>query len=165
VDNARKEWSKVSSFETECIEQALQQQNSSIAIKIQNGVAPQDWTLANIRFECRNSVGGRTQSTNDIQNISSKPTFDCSEARFAHAQILCLDAAGANADWTLNSASWAIYFSIPDGEKKRFDQDQQQFLDTLDRNCQIDAQQTMFAATQRQCVLNAYHARAARYPR
>src|SRR5438105_3969627 len=43
---------------------------------------------------------------------TAKPTFDCTKARSATARIICLDQAGAKADWELTAAYWARIFSL-----------------------------------------------------
>src|SRR5579872_1586394 len=55
-----------------------------------------------------------------IQQLSSTPTFDCAKARSATARIICLDQAGANADWDLISAYWARYGALGEDGQKAF---------------------------------------------
>ena len=69
---------------------------------------------------------------------------------------MCFDEAGASTDWDLTSAYWARYFSLPEGERQSFDQGQQDWLDSLNRKCPK-------AQNPQQCVLAAYHSRAASY--
>ena len=161
VDHARVEWSKVPSNETSCIEQALGQQGYSLGVLIENGIAPTDPRVASIRFGCRTAslppAGANTNvNTADTSNLSAKPTFDCTKARSLTARTVCADQAGAAADWDLISAYWARYFSLTQSDRQAFDQAQQNWLDGLNQTCPR-------AHNQRQCVLSAYHRRAAGY--
>lgn len=104
-----------------------------------------------------------TNSVDNIQNLSAKPTFDCTKARSATAHIICLDQAGANADWDLISAYWARYFSLDDNDRNKFDQAQQNWLNSLHNTCRLSRQQSTFPLAQRQCVLSAYRNRATGY--
>jgi hypothetical protein len=56
VNNARVEWSKLSSNQTACIEQELHHQGASIGGLIQNGIVPNDPRIAGIRFDCRTAA-------------------------------------------------------------------------------------------------------------
>jgi uncharacterized protein YecT (DUF1311 family) len=168
VNNARIEWSKVQANETVCIEQELGHQGVSIGGLIQNGIAPNDPRIAGIRFDCRTaalpppSVAPNTRSvttnpnSENIGSLSKHPTFDCSKARSLTASTMCSDEAGASADWDLITAYWARYFSLPEGERQSFDKAQQDWLDSLNRKCPR-------AQNAQQCVLAAYHKRAASY--
>jgi uncharacterized protein len=153
------EWQKLPPNETSCLDEALKRQGSSIGTAIQNGIMPNDPRLSGIRFGCRVSTAPLSASIAgnvNIQNLSSKPTFDCSKARSLTARVVCLDQAGAAADWDLITAYWARYFSLPQGDRQAFDQAQQAWLDTLNQTCPK-------AQNQEQCVLAAYRKRAAGY--
>jgi uncharacterized protein len=166
VENARNEWSRISPSEASCITQQLQQHGLSVGVLIQNGIAPSDPRVAGVRYDCRSAVASvppSDQGAQDLQNLSAKPTFDCTKARSATGRIICLDQAGANADWDLISAYWARYFSLPEGQRDTFDHAQQDWLDSLKKTCSLDAQQSTFSSAQRQCVLGAYGRRAAAY--
>ena len=69
---------------------------------------------------------------------------------------MCLDQAGASADWDLVTAYWARYFTLPEGQRQIFDQAQQDWLNSLNQKCPR-------ARNPRECVLTAYHRRAAAY--
>ena len=168
VNNARVEWSKVPSNEAACIEQELRQQNISIGGLIQNGIVPNDPRIAGIRFDCRTAAftppnvvpNTRSVTTNPnseyIGNLSKHPTFDCTLAKSLTARTMCADEAGASADWDLITAYWARYFSLPESNRHLFDQAQQDWLDSLNQKCAR-------AQNPQQCVLTAYHTRAASY--
>jgi uncharacterized protein len=168
VNNARIEWSKIRSDETSCIEQELRQRGASIGTLIQNGIVPNDPRVAGIRYDCRTAalnppyIAPNTHSaiTNpnpaDIESLSKYPTFDCSRARSLTARTMCSGQAGASADWDLITAYWTRYFSLPESDRHSFDQAQQDWLDSLNWKCPT-------AQNPEQCVLTAYHERAASY--
>ena len=112
VDHAKKEWSRVAPNDASCIDQALQEQGYSISTLIQNGTLPTDPAISNIRSGCRSSTTMSPPSHENsagTQELSAKPTFDCTKATTPTSHIVCLDQAGAKADWDLISASWARY--------------------------------------------------------
>ena len=162
VNNARIEWSKIPPNETACIEQGLREQGVSIGGLIQNGIVPNDPRVSGIRFDCRtaalspSNTGPTNSNSADIEELSKKPNFDCSRARSLTTRTVCLDQTGASADWDLITAYWARYFSLPESERQAFDQGQQDWLDLLNQKCQR-------AQSPQQCVLAAYHKRAALY--
>ena len=129
---------------------------------------PNDPRVAGIRFKCRTAaltppyIAPNTHSvvTNpspaDIESLSKHPTFDCSRARSLTARTMCSDEAGASADWDLITAYWARYFSLPEADRHSFDQAQQDWLNSLNQKCPR-------AQNPQQCVLTAYHKRAASY--
>jgi len=105
------------------------------------------------------------------------------------AVILCGVPEAAQADWDLNSASWARYFTVNDTQRRMLDTDQQTWRQSLDRICALpryptpedQAGKAMLEAFGRMllgpgigmpgpqpitrahvnCVINAYRARAA----
>ena len=87
---------------------------------------------------------------------TDKPTFDCSRARSLTAQTLCSDRAGASADWSLITAYWSLYFTLPESQREGFDQAHQDCLQALNQRCPR-------AQNPRECVLGAYDKRAAAY--
>jgi peptidoglycan hydrolase-like protein with peptidoglycan-binding domain len=123
------------------------------------------------------------------QPIGDQPSFDCSKAHNTVAFILCDGPEAARIDWELNSALWALYFSIDEPRRPMLDREQQMWRQSLDRICALprvptpeeQAGQEMFRLFGRRmlglgfnlpgpqpitqahtrCVLNAYHARAA----
>jgi uncharacterized protein len=166
VNQTRNEWTKLSPNETSCIDQTLQQQGYSIQTAIENGILPNNPQIAGIRNSCRASIAPlppSTFATPQLQQLSSKPTFDCSKARSATAGIICLDQAGANADWDLITAYWARYGSISEDGQRAFEQAQEGWLNNLRKVCGLSSQQAGFLPSQKQCVLGAYHRRADAY--
>ena len=123
---ALSEWRRLSPSEISCLDQRLQQQGGSVDTLINRGVPPSDPRLSQFRFACRTSkapvTSARSMGDVDIENLSSKPTFDCSRAKALTARVVCFDQAGAAADWDLISAYWALYFSIPENGRQAFDQ-------------------------------------------
>lgn len=164
VDHVRHEWSRISPRETSCIEQALEQQGDSIGRLVQIGVAPSAAGLATIRRACRTTMASPPTSevnSSQVQPLSGKPTFDCAKGQTVVARIICSGEAGAKADWDVNSAYWATYFSLPEESRDQFDQDQQHWIWGLSDACRITRREPTQAQTQ--CVLAAYHDRAAKY--
>jgi hypothetical protein len=122
--------------------------------------------------------------------ISGQPSFDCTNARNTVARILCSGPDAAQVDWDFNSAWWALYFSVDEKRRPMLDADQQAWRQSLDQICALPRQLTeqeqagqIMAQTMGRvifgqgiripgpqpitqahvnCVLNAYHARAAR---
>src|SRR6266536_3614421 len=169
IDHARTEWLKLPPDESSCVEERLEQQGASIDTLVQNGIVPTDPRVSNIRSGCRVSATSMPSpaaspgNVKEIQNLSAKPTFDCTKARSATARILCLDQAGAAADWDLASASWARYFSLSEDARDAFNQAQQNWLDSLNRTCRLSSQQSTFSPFQRNCVLNAFNSHSTGY--
>ena len=122
-------------------------------------------------------------------NISDQPSFDCSNARYPVALILCSGPDAARVDWDVNSAWWALYFTIDEKRRPILDADQETWRQSLYQMCALPRQLTqeehagqVMAQTMGRfmlgqeiripgpqpitqahvnCVLNAYHARAA----
>ncbi len=120
--------------------------------------------------------------------IPDQPSIDCTTIRNTVALILCSGPEGARADWDVNAASWALYFSVEERRRQAVDADQQVWRQSLDGICalprqltqQEQAQQLMAQTMGRMilgqgiripgqqpvtqahanCVINAYHARA-----
>jgi tetratricopeptide (TPR) repeat protein len=132
----------------------------------ERGILPGDPRLASIRMACRTSVAPIAPVKDgdlERQDIASKPTFDCTIAKSATARILCLDQAGANADWDLSSAYWARLFSLPENARDRFEQVHENWFPSLSRACDLQEGQSNFSFEQRQCVLNGFRRRADSY--
>ncbi len=166
IEHARAEWSKLSTNETECIEQGLQRQGYSIDVMVQNGIAPQDPRVSGIRAGCRNtavSLPNPSETANSIGDLSTRPTFDCTKARSATARILCVDQPGAKADWDLASAYWAKSFSLDETARQGFARTQEDWIQSLNRACQLQPWQSTFSPEQRQCVLVAHRRRTQLY--
>lgn len=158
---AQTEWQKLPPSEMVCLDQRLHQQGGSVNDAINRGVSPTDPRLSQLRASCRaasTAVSPANTNASDIETLSSKPTFDCAKARRLTALMVCLDEAGARADWDLSSAYWARFFSLPQSDQQAFDQAQQRWLDALNITCQSRPQ-----SQQGQCILSAYQNRAAGY--
>jgi peptidoglycan hydrolase-like protein with peptidoglycan-binding domain len=68
------------------------------------------------------------------------PSISCSTPRNAVSAILCNVPEAARADWEVNAASWATYFSLGEAGQKRFDADQDSWRQSLDRICALPSQ-------------------------
>jgi tetratricopeptide (TPR) repeat protein len=97
------------------------------------------------------------------QDVSARPTFDCTRAVSPTASIICLDQDGAKADWDLSSAYWARSFSLVGNARERFQQAHDEWFPALKRSCGLQTGQSYFSAGQRLCVLTAYRKRAQSY--
>ena len=78
----------------------------------------------------------------------------------AKGSILCADKAGATADWDVDSAYRAQKYSLPEPEQEAFSQAQQDWIEAVNRSCRLIVRQPAYSSQQRQCVLNAYNAKA-----
>jgi len=159
IQAARLEWHRLPPNELSCIDQGLRHQGATVDALASRGVLPSDQRLFELRLSCRTSaapLSSASTSDVDIENLSSKPTFDCARARSLTARVVCLDQAGAAADWDLISAYWARYFSLVETDRQTFDQAQQTWLDSLNQTCSR-------VQNPQQCVLSAYHKHAAVY--
>jgi peptidoglycan hydrolase-like protein with peptidoglycan-binding domain len=136
------------------------------------------------------SIGGYASlSYSQAGYHAGQPSFDCAIVTNTVAFVLCTVPEAAQADWELNSASWALYFTVNETRRRVLDQEQQAWRQSLDRMCvlphyqtpQDQAGQAMAETIGRMmlgpgvrlpgpqpltqahvtCVLNAYHARAA----
>jgi Putative peptidoglycan binding domain len=132
---------------------------------------PSDPRLSELRLSCRTANFSAPSKISppppDIKTarvaLSATPTFDCTTAKSPTGRILCLDAEGARADWTLTSAYWARRFSLADAERPRFDSEHENWFPTLNRTCRLTANQSNFSPPQRQCVLVSFAKRAESY--
>ena len=167
VDHARTEWARLPHNELSCMDQALQKQGYSIDALVQRGIPPTDPRVSNIHIGCQTSTAPNTslgnENTQNVHDLSNKPTFDCGKARTATAHVLCLDRAGAKADWDLSSAYWARSSTLAEDNRPGFDRAQEDWLESLYPTCRLMPQQTFFLPAQRQCVLAAYRNRTANY--
>jgi peptidoglycan hydrolase-like protein with peptidoglycan-binding domain len=69
--------------------------------------------------------------------VGGQPSIDCTAARNSVAQILCSGPRAAQADWELNSALWALYFSVDEARRAKLDLDQQAWRESLERRCAL----------------------------
>src|SRR5580700_8506774 len=81
---------------------------------------------------------------NTFTALSTRPTFDCTGATTATARVICLNQAGAKADWDLNSAFWARHFSLSEEERDEFDEADERWRDSLGQTCRIGPHQSTF---------------------
>ena len=146
--------------QTACIEEELRQQGTSIGGSIQNGIVPNDPRIAGIRFDCRTAA---LSPSNIVPNapvataiFPRSQRLIVADARSLTARTMCLDQAGASADWDLITAYWARYFTLPEGQRQGFDQSHLDWLNSLNQRCPR-------ARNPRECVLTAYQRRAAGY--
>jgi uncharacterized protein YecT (DUF1311 family) len=74
--------------------------------------------------------------------VPGQPSIDCTNVHNTVALILCSVPEAAEADWDLNSASWALYFTVNDAGRRMLDLDQQAWRQSLDRICALPRQLT-----------------------
>jgi peptidoglycan hydrolase-like protein with peptidoglycan-binding domain len=134
-------------------------------------------------------LAGTSLSYSGAAYVSGQPSIDCTKARNTVANILCSVPEAAAADWDVNAASWALYFSVNESQQRIVDADQKTWRQSLDSMCALPRQQTPedqagqamahFAGRMMlgpgfnipgpqpitrahvSCLINAYHARAA----
>jgi hypothetical protein len=94
--------------------------------------------------------------------LSSSPTFDCTGTRSALGSILCADRAGAIVDWDVDAAFQALKSSGQPAGQETVVHAHQHWIESTSRTCRLNKQPT-YSPQQRQCVLNAYSARAHAY--
>jgi peptidoglycan hydrolase-like protein with peptidoglycan-binding domain len=70
-------------------------------------------------------------------SFSNSPSIDCSRARSAVASVLCNVPEAARADWEVNSATWALYFSVGEPGQRQLDADAQAWRQSLERICTL----------------------------
>jgi peptidoglycan hydrolase-like protein with peptidoglycan-binding domain len=168
VESATAEWRKVPQAQVACINEALQQQAASIGSLIQQGISPADPRLAGLRSSCRTVATAVPvpSQRGDVSNISGRPSFNCAKAtRDPIARVLCLDQAGANADWDLVSAYWARMFSLPESARGAFDRQHEAWWKAIGPSCGLQPDQYDFPRSQITCVHGAYAKRASAYRR
>ena len=158
VENARVEWRKLPNTEIQCIDEQLRQQGSSTGVVIEQGLSPGDPRLSPLRERCR-SLTLPLQPKPTVQLSSSKPSFDCAKARSAVARILCADPNAAKADWEVNGAYWAAYFSTPEHARESFVQTEANWVKSLPQVCKLPPNLPDYSFEQKSCVVRAYQAR------
>lgn len=166
VEKTRAEWRKIPPAEFACVqERAMQELGARAQDLIDQGVGPNDGRLSGIRAKCRSLVVQSNPSETQTPAIpaSFKPTFDCARATTPVAMILCLNRAGASADWNLSSAFWARLSSLPENARPRFKAAHEKWFPVLNRACRLTPGQTVFSSDQQQCVLTAFRRKADSY--
>ena len=98
----------------------------------------------------------KPQAATVSQKISDRPSFGCDRVLSPVGRILCVDAQGAGADWSLNATLWALDGSFDETQKKAFDVEQQGWRSSLDARCGLSPRAVAFSAAQRACVLKAF---------
>ncbi len=134
-------------------------------------------------------LAGTSLSHSAAGYVPGQPSIDCTKARSTVASILCSVPEAAAADWEVNAASWALYFSVNESQRQIVDADQRTWRQSLDSLCALPRQQTLEDQAGRAmadlagrmilgsgfsipgpqpitrahvgCLINAYHARAA----
>jgi uncharacterized protein YecT (DUF1311 family) len=89
--------------------------------------APKQIRMMKITVTCVAAflLAGTSASYSQSGYIPGQPSFDCTKARSTVAIILCNEPEAAAADWDVNSASWALYFSVNESGRQTVDADQQ----------------------------------------
>jgi peptidoglycan hydrolase-like protein with peptidoglycan-binding domain len=106
--------------------------------------APKQIRMMKITVTCVAAflLAGTSASYSQSGYIPGQPSFDCTKARSTVAIILCNEPEAAAADWDVNSASWALYFSVNESGRQTVDADQQAWRQSLDAICALPRQQT-----------------------
>lgn len=94
-------------------------------------------------------------------SLSSRPTFDCAKAKSPLSLLICSGEETARADWDLEIASWARYFSLDKHARATFWQGQDKWLRSLNEKCRLSA--PPFSREQTSCIIDAYAEGAALY--
>jgi hypothetical protein len=93
----------------------------------------------------------------------NKPTFDCTKARSGLGLLICGSEEAARADWDLRTASWSRFFSLAGMDRADFWQEQDKWLQSVSKICQIVHRQPSFSRREVSCVVNSYKGRASIY--
>src|SRR5262245_10442771 len=95
--------------------------------------------------------------------LSQKPTFACGRAQTPIELIICHERLGPSFDWDLSSATWARRFSLDEASREAFQQQHEQWLQSLYPTCRLKSDQVTWWMEQGDCVLRAFQARARFY--
>ena len=95
--------------------------------------------------------------------LSLHPTFDCTAVKSALGSILCVDKAGATADWEVDTAFTAAKYSLPEAARDAFARAHDGWIQRVNQTCRLSRREPTYSPRQRQCVLNAYAAKANAY--
>jgi uncharacterized protein YecT (DUF1311 family) len=124
-----------------------------------------------------------------VGDVPGQASIDCTKVHNTVQVILCRVPEAAQADWKLNSAWRARYFTVNDNQRQMLGRDQQAWRQSLDRICALPRYQTPedqagqamaetfgrmmlgpgfglpvaqpITQAHVNCAVNAYHARAA----
>jgi tetratricopeptide (TPR) repeat protein len=170
IEGAKAEWRKIRPHELVCIKSELQRKGTSTAALAQQGMFPTDGRLAGIRTGCASMPVSAPISTTaqpvipiTPQALSATPTYDCAKARSGSGRILCMDPAGAGADWRMSAVYWANLFSLPEAGRDAFKRSHEDWLQSVNRNCQLLSDQVSYPPQQTRCVLRAFRTRTDAY--
>src|SRR5262245_19621027 len=95
--------------------------------------------------------------------LSQKPTFACGRAQTPIELIICHERLGPSFDWDLSSATWARRFSLDEASREAFQQQHEQWFQSLYPTCRLKSDQVTWWMEQGDCVLRAFQARARFY--
>ena len=77
-------------------------------------------------------LAGTSVSYSGPGYVAGQPSIDCTKARSTVATILCSVPEAAAADWDVNAASWALYFSVNESQQRIVDADQRSWRQSLE---------------------------------
>jgi peptidoglycan hydrolase-like protein with peptidoglycan-binding domain len=95
------------------------------------------------------------------QNLSNRPSIDCTRIRNSVVQIICSDKDGASADWDLNAAIWAADHLLGDAGRAAFQKEQESWRATLPQRCGLPPLfSNAIPRRDAKCVIDAFQERA-----
>lgn len=102
----------------------------------------------------------------NLDRLSESASIDCAKVNIntsssTVARILCSSRDGAAADWDLNSVLWSIAATNNEVQQRVFDKEQDKWRAWLNSTCSVQASSPIFSPSQQQCVIKAFHGRAA----
>jgi hypothetical protein len=102
----------------------------------------------------------------DPDHLSENASIDCAKVTSSPssstvARILCSGRDGAAADWDLNSVLWSIAGTNNEGQQRAFDKEQDRWRASLNSACSVQIPSPTFFPSQQECVIRAFHSRAA----
>jgi tetratricopeptide (TPR) repeat protein len=170
AEGAKAEWRKVRPSELACIELELQRRGTSTAALAQQGIVPTDGRLAPIRTACA-SVSLPTPVVTAAppavpsppQALSATPTYDCAKAKSGTGRILCMDSAGAKADWEMSGVYWANLSSLPESGRDAFKRSHEDWVQSVNRTCRLAPDQASYSPQQTRCVFTEFRTRIDAY--
>ena len=131
---ARGDVTKLASYVDKCVFCTFSSEASE-EIKRLGGIKPQP--------EVRPSNPGESHSGPPLTLRAAQPSFDCNKVLNALTHILCSGSEPAQADWDVNSAQWALYFTFNDDTRRdALALEQQTWRQSLDWICALPRQLT-----------------------
>jgi peptidoglycan hydrolase-like protein with peptidoglycan-binding domain len=102
----------------------------------------------------------------DLDRLSENASIDCAKVNInasssTVARILCSGREGVAADWDLNSVLWSIAGTNNEVQQRGFDKEQDRWRAWLNSTCSVQTSSPLFSPSQQQCVIRAFHGRAA----